>query len=47
MLESTNVMLPMSQWGPVLTNAFGATGSFAFTNHMSTNAPRAFYRLSY
>jgi len=47
MLESTNVMLPMSQWGPVLTNAFGATGSFAFTNHMSTNAPRTFYRLSY
>lgn len=46
-LESTNVALPMNQWPPVLTNAFDASGNFAFTNIVSPNVPRKFYRLSY
>jgi hypothetical protein len=46
-LESTNVALPMNQWPPVLTNAFDASGDFAFTNNFSPNAPRKFYRLSF
>ncbi len=44
-LASTNLALPLSQWTPVTTNQFDASGNFIFTNSAPTNAPQEFFRL--
>ena len=31
-LTSTNLALPLADWKPVFTNAFGADGSYGYTN---------------
>lgn len=37
-LTSTNVNLPLSQWTPIATNSFGATGNFSVTNNIGGNS---------
>ena len=44
-LTSTNLALPLNQWSPLMTNHFGADGSFIFTNPASTNDLPQFFRL--
>ncbi len=44
-LSSTNVMLPLSQWTPILTNTFPATGPFSITNPIIPGAPHQFFIL--
>jgi hypothetical protein len=44
-LTSTNVVLPLSQWTPVVTNPFDGNGNFTFTNTPAANSPQMFYRL--
>ena len=44
-LASTNLMLPMSQWTVLATNAFDGSGNFNFTNTPDPNAPQQFYLL--
>jgi hypothetical protein len=44
-LTSTNLALPLSQWTPIATNPFDASGNFIFTNSAPTNAPQEFFRL--
>ena len=43
-LASTNVILPLTNWTPILTNVFGSDGSFSFTNNI--NLPQRFFRLA-
>lgn len=43
-LTSTNVALPASQWQPVATNQFDASGAFAWTNAIG-NGPQSYFRL--
>jgi fibronectin-binding autotransporter adhesin len=45
LLSSTNVTLPFSQWVPVLTNNFDASGNFSLTNTINPNTPQNFYLL--
>jgi hypothetical protein len=48
LLSSTNLTLPLSQWTPVLTNAFDGTGSLnVSTNLSSPDRSQQFYILSY
>jgi hypothetical protein len=43
---STNLMLPISQWTPLLTNTFDGNGNLNLhTNIISPNTPREFYLL--
>jgi autotransporter-associated beta strand protein len=42
-LTTTNLALPVSGWTPVVTNQFGAGGSFSFTNAINPAAPKMFY----
>ena len=44
-LASTNLTLPVSQWTPVLTNQFDASGNFNVTNPVDAGSPQKFYRL--
>jgi autotransporter-associated beta strand protein len=44
-LASTNVALPLVNWSPVLTNTFGAGGTFSSTLAIDTNAPVTFFSL--
>jgi len=44
LLSSTNVLLPVNQWTPMLTNTF-AGGNFSVTNMINSNAPQNFYLL--
>jgi len=44
-LTSTNLMLPLAQWTPIVTNQFDTNGNFTVTNLVYTNAPRRFYLL--
>lgn len=50
-LASTNLMLPLAQWVPVLTNAVAVDGalnaSMAFTNTLAPNAAQQFFVLSF
>jgi hypothetical protein len=43
-LASTNLALPLANWTRLLTNQFGAGGSFVFTN-AAASAPQNFYLL--
>jgi len=42
-LTTTNLALPLVNWTPVATNAFGAGGSFNWTNALDPAKPQAFY----
>ena len=44
-LAATNIALPVSQWLPVMTNAFDAGGNFIFTNPFYPGMPQQFYLL--
>jgi autotransporter-associated beta strand protein len=43
-LSSTNLMLPLSQWTPVVTNTFTG-GSWSTTNTVDPSVPQIFYML--
>lgn len=46
LLESTNLLLPIGQWTPILTNAFDGSGNLNLsTNIINTNNPLEFYIL--
>jgi autotransporter-associated beta strand protein len=44
-LSSTNVASPLAQWPRVQTNAFQGNGHFLFTNAISPEKPREFFRV--
>jgi PKD repeat protein len=46
-LASTNLMLPLSQWTPLVTNTWSANGAFSLTltNALNPPAPSQFYLL--
>jgi rhamnogalacturonan endolyase len=44
-LASTNLLLPLVQWTPIVTNQFGTNGGFNFTNGVNSGTPLRFYRL--
>jgi hypothetical protein len=44
-LSSTNVILPLTQWTPLLTNTFDGSGNFAITNAFTPGMPQQFYIL--
>jgi poly(beta-D-mannuronate) lyase len=44
-LGTTNITLPLSQWTPMTTNAFDASGNFNFTDPANVNAAQMFYLL--
>jgi hypothetical protein len=45
LLSSTNIILPLTQWMPLLTNTFDGSGNFAITNALTTGTPQQFYIL--
>ena len=45
-LTATDVSLPLVNWTPVWTNAFGADGSYSYTNTLGTNAAAFFLLVS-
>jgi hypothetical protein len=45
LLGSSNIAAPLSNWVPVFTNLFDASGNFDFTNPASPGQPREFYLL--
>ncbi|HTR42298.1 MAG TPA: autotransporter-associated beta strand repeat-containing protein [Pseudomonadales bacterium] len=46
LLQSTNVLLPISQWTPVLTNSFDGSGNLNLTTNIVNPAvPQTFYLL--
>jgi fibronectin-binding autotransporter adhesin len=44
-LASTNLLLPLVQWMPIVTNQFGTNGGFNFTNGVNSGTPQKFYLL--
>lgn len=44
-LTSTNITLPISNWTPISTNTFDASGNFIFTNPINPGSPSLFYLL--
>jgi len=42
-LTTTNLALPLVNWTPLATNAFGAGGSFNWTNALDPAKPQSFY----
>jgi hypothetical protein len=44
-LTSTNVTFPLVQWTPVVTNHFGASGGFSYTNVIQPNLRAQFFRV--
>jgi len=44
-LTETNVTLPASNWLSLVTNQFGAGGSFAFTNGIAPGELQRYFRL--
>ncbi len=42
---STNLSASITNWTPVLTNAFDSAGNFSFTNTVDSTLPQQFYRL--
>lgn len=42
-LSSTNLLLPLSQWMPLITNYFDNNGNFASTNAVNPATPQVFY----
>jgi hypothetical protein len=45
LLSSTNLLAPLTNWTPLLTNQFDSQGNFDFTNLLDPNAPQNFYQL--
>ena len=43
-LTATNVALPLVQWTPVVTNQFGASGGFSYTNVIQPNLRAQYFR---
>jgi hypothetical protein len=41
-LTSTNLALPLTSWTPLVTNTFGSTGAFSFTNTPPWENPGVF-----
>jgi hypothetical protein len=46
LLATTNVELPIGQWTPIVTNQFGASGGFSYTNVTQPNTPGQYFRVS-
>jgi hypothetical protein len=44
-LASTNLLLPVSQWTPLMTNYFDGAGNFASTNAITPGSLQVFYLL--
>ncbi len=44
-LTTTNVELPAVQWTPIVTNQFGASGGFSYTNVIQPNMPAQYVRV--
>jgi polygalacturonase len=44
-LTATNVSLPLSQWSPLATNQFNASGNFNFSDTIIPGSPQRFYLL--
>jgi hypothetical protein len=44
-LTATNLGTPLSNWTPITTNQFSASGNFAITNPVSSSTPQQLYRL--
>jgi len=44
-LTSSNLLLPLDSWTPLVTNQFDINGDFIFTNAAQTNTPQLFYIL--
>jgi len=44
-LTSTNLLLPLTNWTVLATNAFDGSGNFSSTNALPTNAHQQFYLL--
>ena len=42
-LSTTNLLTPLANWVPVLTNTFSATGTFSVTNALVPGVPQRFY----
>jgi len=45
LVGSSNIATPLSNWVPVLTNLFDASGDFDFTNAPVPGQPQEFYML--
>jgi uncharacterized repeat protein (TIGR03803 family) len=45
MLGSTNLLLPLSQWTPMVTNILSGSGNFSTTNTMNPNIPSLYFNL--
>jgi hypothetical protein len=45
-LTTTNVALPLVQWTPIVTNQFGASGGFSYTNVAQPNLRAQYFRVS-
>jgi autotransporter-associated beta strand protein len=43
---STNLMQPLSNWTPIVTNSFDGSGGFIFTNAVNPAKPAQFYDIS-
>ncbi|HRI16566.1 MAG TPA: hypothetical protein PLX89_26535, partial [Verrucomicrobiota bacterium] len=44
-LTATNIEEPLIEWLSLVTNLFGPTGGFSFTNDFGTNETQRFFRL--
>jgi len=44
-LATTNLLLPLTSWTPVLTNTFATGGTFSITNPVVAGTPAKFYTL--
>jgi len=44
-LTATNVTTPAANWQSLVTNQFGASGQFSFTNGINANEPQRYFRL--
>ena len=44
-ISSTNIALPLTNWIPVLTNTFDASGNFSVTNVIDPNTKQRFFLL--
>jgi hypothetical protein len=44
-LASTNLVIPMTNWGVVATGTFDGVGNFVFTNNVAPGTPQQFFNL--
>ena len=45
LLDTTNLVTPLTNWTILSTNQFDTNGNFNFTNTVNTNSPQSFYLL--